>query len=272
MYRTLFENRYFTISSYGLFLTLAFVSFYIILSYRGAKRQISSSSILTLYFIIFFSAIAGARLIYILFHAQANHGSLINAFNPFQKTGCTGVRGLSLLGGLIFALFAAAVFCLLKKISLLKLADAMAPAFGLGLFFSRIGCFLNGCCFGTPSSLPWAVSFPLPSPAALQFYRIPLHPTQLYEATGGLIIFFIILCIDRRKWPEGFLFCVLCWTYAPLRFVTDLFKYRGSIDSYSLLPSQYTSLFIFIFGFIFLAWIVFRQKKSAPEKVRSKNP
>jgi phosphatidylglycerol---prolipoprotein diacylglyceryl transferase len=68
--------------------------------------------------------------------------------------------GLEFLGGVVMAVCVMILYCILKKLPALKFLDILAPTVMLGLAFGRIGCLLNGCCFGQPSSLPWAIRFP----------------------------------------------------------------------------------------------------------------
>jgi prolipoprotein diacylglyceryltransferase len=68
--------------------------------------------------------------------------------------------GMMFFGGFIGGFLAGMIYLKKQKISVLQVADIAAPAIAIGVFFTRIGCFLNGCCFGTPSTLPWAIKFP----------------------------------------------------------------------------------------------------------------
>ena len=70
-----------------------------------------------------------------------------------------------------------------KRLPILKFADILAPSIALGAFFGRLGCFMNGCCYGRACDLPWAIRFPETNPTHGQ----PVHPTQIYEA---LALFF----------------------------------------------------------------------------------
>jgi phosphatidylglycerol:prolipoprotein diacylglycerol transferase len=112
--------------------------------------------------------------------------------------------------GIFGALFGACVFGWLylrrKKVSFLAYADAATPAIALGYSVARIGCFLNGCCFGTVSDVSWAVRFPRGTLAFTSHLEkgwvhvhdalsLPVHPTQLYHAAVGLALYLIL-----RKW------------------------------------------------------------------------
>ena len=118
-------------------------------------------------------------------------------------------------GGAVLALVLATMFVALRyRISPGKLGDAMVPAVGLGIAIARIGCFLQGCCYGTPCSWPWCVAFPQPSnvwdrhrvsglvpPDAT--HSAPVHPLQLYFAAVGLLILLTALWLHPRKRYDG---------------------------------------------------------------------
>jgi prolipoprotein diacylglyceryltransferase len=95
-----------------------------------------------------------------------------------------------------------------------KFADALVPTFGLGIAVARTGCYLHGCCFGTPCALPWCVSFPPGSDSyALQVstgllapdaaHAAPVHPLELYFATTGVLLTIVGLWLYRRKAYDG---------------------------------------------------------------------
>jgi phosphatidylglycerol:prolipoprotein diacylglycerol transferase len=139
------------------------------------------------------AGIVGARLL----DLATNWG--VYAADPGQIYGFD-FHGFSLYGGLILALWAGALLSWALHLPLWKLADSAVPAMVAGIVLMRIGCFLNGCCFGTVTSLPWGVTFPAGSPAwswqlaagqsgLLGFTGLvlPVHPTQVYEIIAALV-------------------------------------------------------------------------------------
>lgn len=120
-----------------------------------------------------------------------------------------------------------------KKVSCFSYADASVPAIALGYAVARIGCFLNGDDFGTLSSLPWAVQFPTRTLAYedhllegwIQWddeLSLSVHPTQLYHATVGLALFFI-LRRWKSRWPGSRLAFALAG-YGVTRFALQFFR------------------------------------------------
>jgi len=121
-------------------------------------------------------------------------------------------EGFSLYGGAIFAVIAGAVIGQIKKINLLKFADSVIPFVGIGIALMRIGCFLNGCCFGKETNLPWGVKFPYLSPAHIEQISgniissttvHAVHPTQIYELIAALIGTLMALIIIKKGKPAG---------------------------------------------------------------------
>lgn len=124
--------------------------------------------------------------------------------------------GLTYYGGFLLAVPAGLWYARRKGLGVLRIADLTAPFIAFGLFFGRMGCFFNGCCFGRHTDVPWAVDFPgHPS----------VHPTQLYEAGGALAIFSLLYFVVRpRKRAHGQVFAALLVVYGVLRFVLEFFR------------------------------------------------
>jgi phosphatidylglycerol:prolipoprotein diacylglycerol transferase len=117
---------------------------------RAKNRGINPNDIMDLSVIILISSIVGSRLMYVVFHLDEFRGRWLDTINPFQSDGQIGLAGLTLLGGVLLAFISSYLFLRHRKLSFLKFADVVMPSVGLGIFLTRIGCFLNGCCFGLP--------------------------------------------------------------------------------------------------------------------------
>jgi phosphatidylglycerol:prolipoprotein diacylglycerol transferase len=109
----------------------------------------------------------------------------------------------------------------------LEALDIDFPALALYGALARFGCFSAGCCHGKPAwDLPWAVVFD--HPASSSIYRgIPVHPTQLYEAAGDLVIFSLLIALRNRPAFKGALIWVYLLAYGLLRFCVEF--YRGDV-------------------------------------------
>lgn len=224
MHSLLFRVGPFAIRSYGLMLALAFF-FGLWLAVKRAQRVgVEPSQMMDMSVWGIVTGIIGARLTYVAFHWGQYSDNPISIINPFGPEGF-GISGLILYGGLIPALAVGFLYIRRHRLPFWRTADAFAPSIALGIFLVRMGCFLNGCCFGKPSQLPWAMGFPPDSPAGFVFPHTPIHPTQLYSSAYGLIIFGLLLFLERFRKSDGFTFWLLLAFYAVARFVVDSARY-----------------------------------------------
>lgn len=266
MYPELLRLGRFEIRAYGMMLAISFLVGIYWSMYRAQKRGIDRNHIMDISVFIVLCAIVGARFMYVVTHLEEFRGHWLDTINPFPSSGEIGIGGLTMLGGVILALTAILIYCQIKKISVLRLCDVMAPAFGLGIFLTRIGCFLNGCCFGRPSDLPWGMTFPLISLAGSILPDVHLHPTQLYSSFYGLVILIVILLLDRKPRFDGFLLSVFFMLYGVFRFVVDFMRYYDYEPSVRLhvfgmlfTINQVISFLMFLGGLFF--FVVLRRRK-----------
>jgi phosphatidylglycerol---prolipoprotein diacylglyceryl transferase len=207
---------------------------------------------------VLLSAIFGSRLLYVIMHWSEFQNDLVSTFAFWHG----GLQGLMFYGGLLGALIMGVAFAASNRLSLLAMLDAAIPSIVLGEFFTRIGCFLNGCCFGQPCSLPWGVHFPANSPAgAAGLAQQAIHPTQLYSSLAGLVLFVIALILERRKWRRGMLFGVILLLYAAFRFGIDFVRYYE--DSGNFWSNQGISLGLAALAIGVILWIAKRRQAPA---------
>ena len=125
--------------------------------------------------------------------------------HPLWMLGLIGVRSQpAVMGGMALALAAMGAFAFFTELPFRRTLDALAPAFALGLAISSVGAFVAGADFGTPTSLPWAVTY-IKRLASLWYgtpLGTPLHPVQLYEALIELCLFALLLAMiaTRKSW------------------------------------------------------------------------
>jgi phosphatidylglycerol---prolipoprotein diacylglyceryl transferase len=136
-----------------------------------------------------------------------------------------------------------------------KLADLFSPPIALGLFFGRIGCFLAGCCYGQETSLPWGVVFT--DPNSLARLNVPLHPTQLYDAVSGLVLFLFLIWISRRKVFEGQVFWLFILLYSITRFFIEMLRGdpRGFLFGDFISTSQGIGIFLTLIALFMLFYL-----------------
>lgn len=122
----------------------------------------------------------------------------------------------------------------------------MSPFIALGYAITRIGCFLNGCCYGHITSAPWGVVFP-----AIDSY--PRHPTQLYASASVLLIFFLLRYLRKFSFFPGFIFVWFLILYGLYRFVVEFFRVSEAVF-WVLSPAQLVALPFIIAGLAVLFW------------------
>ncbi|MBD3392975.1 MAG: prolipoprotein diacylglyceryl transferase [Chitinivibrionales bacterium] len=227
MHPILFQIGKLPIHSYGFMLALSFLLGIWFGGWRAKRRGLDGDVLSDVGFWIILAAIVGARLYYVVLHFEEFSDNILGVINPFHG-GSMGIGGLVMYGGYIGAILAGVAYFRIKKIPFLPYADAAAPTIGFGIFLTRIGCFLNGCCFGAPTEASWGVDFPSSCPAGhyqLGVHADALHPSQLYLSAGGLIIALIILALGRKKVFAGFEFFLFGILYSILRFAVDFTRY-----------------------------------------------
>lgn len=225
------------IYSYGFMLMIAFIVGTVFLVYEGKREKISSDVVLDLMTFVIVGSIIGARIVYVLLMPEEFRATLSDTGEQIAGAPWWDITrgGLSIHGGVLGALFAGMIFCKLKKLSFWKIADFTILAVPLGIFFGRIGCYLNGCCFGKEFadqvSKPWWTKYPsnpLPegiippypwSPDMIQPFR---HPAPLYMAGAMLLLFFWLRYFKHNKARfAGHTFLMFILTYSVIRFIQE---------------------------------------------------
>ena len=237
------------IYSYGFLVALAFLSGIFLSIYFAKKEGLSAEAILDLAVYVIISSILGARLFYVVGQWQEYRDNPIEIF-MLQK------GGLVFLGGLLLGLLTIVAFARVKKIPLLKLLDAIAPGVLLGYSIGRIGCFLNGCCFGVPANNFLGVVFPPNSLAGSYFPDAHLYPTQLFSSAAMFLACLALVWTYRHKRYDGQIFYWGLILYSIYRFLIEFLRY-SPIHWLALTPSQW----IVLFGLIYGSWGLFHHGK-----------
>ncbi len=266
MHPVIFQWGKLVIHSYGLMLALSFLLGIWFSGWRAKRNGLDPTVVADIGFWIILSAIIGSRLYYVVLHFEEFKGNYISIFNPFHGD-TLGIGGLVMYGGMIGAVLAGVIFFRINKLPFLPYADMCSPAMGFGIFLTRIGCFLNGCCYGQPTEAGFGVPFPAHSPAGV--HQITLHatkliPSQLYLSAGGLLIAIVILIAGRKKMFDGFQFYLTVVLYSILRFIVDFTRfYKDDERIASLSHNQIDCIVIFIvFAGLILKNVLFKPEEN----------
>src|SRR5713101_3310162 len=240
MHPRLFELGPITVYTYGVLLAAAYLLGLKLAMVRAAKRGLDSARVLDLGIYIIIAALVGAKLLL-----------LVTDFRTFKNDPrelLTLARsGGVFYGGLILAVIVAVWYIRRIGLPLWTTCDVFAPGIALGHVVGRFGCFFAGCCYGKPTTVPWAITFTDPFAAANTGtpLNVPLHPTQLYEAGAEALILVALLATESRgRRFAGRTFWLYMLLYAISRFIVEMFRGdpRGTVFMFS--TSQFISVIL----------------------------
>jgi phosphatidylglycerol:prolipoprotein diacylglycerol transferase len=211
--------------AYGLMLALSFFIGLALIVREARRLGVDPERASNLAFLLIAFGVLGARIGYVVYHPGEFADHPFNVINPFASGERFGIAGLNLQGGMLLAFIAGWIYVRRSKISFPAMLDTVVPAVAFGIFLTRIGCFLNGCCFGVPASVPWAVTFPPESPAYAFLGATAVHPTQLYSSAYGLVLFLLLFWINGRPHRVGVTTSVFFMMEAVFRFAIEFVRY-----------------------------------------------
>ena len=243
MHPIAFQLGSFTIHWYGVMIALAFLAGLWTATRRARRENIPGEKIADVVLWLMIGSIIGARFVYVTTYWKDEF-----ADQPLSEIFMIQHGGLVYYGGLIGAILATYIYLRWKKMPLWKTADVLAPSIALGNVFGRIGCLLNGCCYGRACSLPWAIRFPADNP--LHPPTTPVHPTEIYDALDNFILYLLLAWLFRHKKFDGQVFASYLIGYAVTRTLMECFRgdYPPDHIHYGLTPGEVVSIPIFIAG------------------------
>ena len=202
----------FEIRWYGLMYILGFLSSYLLFRRQVKKKRpegITPQTVENLYFWLILALVAGARLGYVIFY---NPGFYIR--EPL-KIFAVWEGGMSFHGGLIGILITGILFTRAHRLDFWLMTDLFVPTIPPGLFFGRMGNFINGELYGRPTDAPWGMIFP-------EGGNLPRHPSQLYEAfLEGILIFLVLWFIKDKIKKRGLILSIFLILYGVFRFLAE---------------------------------------------------
>ena len=207
---------FFGVRWYGIFIALAIISIVLWAAWqirRGAK--ISYETLFTAALVGIPSGIVFARLLHVIDlwdHYSQNLGQII------------GAAGLTAYGAVLGAALGIWIYSKFSKLQFSYFADLVAPAIISAQAIGRVGCTINGCCYGieAPTWLPWSIVYTHPNSFAP--LGVATHPTTVYELIYNLIVFAVLLKLRGRFKPDGSLFLIYLSLYSLWRLATDFLR------------------------------------------------
>ncbi len=229
----------FSVYSYGFMLVVAF-SLSSWLARQEAKRQrVNPETIFNFLFEVFIFGVIGARIFYVIENMGYYSKNLLEII-------MLQYGGLSWFGGLIMGAVSGIIYLRKKRLGVYSILDLVSPFVVLGQALGRIGCLLNGCCFGKVSS--YGIYF--------EVHKLVLLPTQIYSAVILLIIFIVLRLLQNKTRPAGMIFFTYLFLYSIKRFFIEFWRADNPVILSGLTLFQILSILVFCVSSVKLILIV----------------
>jgi len=221
--------------SYGLCIAAGVLLSVFLMNRRALREGFPrSEEVFDMAFVVLVWGFLGARFFYVIQNLSYYMAEPLKIFAVWEG-------GLIFYGGAIAAFLGFWLMARKKKWPFWKTLDFLVPYVALTHAFGRIGCFLNGCCYGKVCDLPWAVRFPQLSYA--------VHPTQLYEALYDLVLFAFLIKREKRVRFEGEISLLYFLLYGMGRYLIEFLREPGWMWM-GLTSNQWLSVAIMVTAFI----------------------
>jgi phosphatidylglycerol:prolipoprotein diacylglycerol transferase len=242
-----------------MMLVLAFIFAPWLAWWRARREGLDGDVILDMGFWIFVAGLIGARTFYCIEYWGQDIHSLWDAVQYWRG-------GIVYYGGGIGALVGFFGYWWFHRFPVRAYLDVIAPSIALGTFFGRLGCFLNGCCYGDLCRLPWSVSFPAGSPSWAHQLKaglisegasasLPVHPTQLYSSLDALIALVLLTAYYPLRRRDGEVMGLLLVTYPVTRFLIEYLRNDEPAFVAGLTISQAISVGLLLAAIVYWAWL-----------------
>ena len=231
MYPVLCEFPGFILYTQTVFFLLAFIAGVLVAVHEGKRWKINRLELTDVILWGFLGSFLGARLLFLLLFQEQHSFSLSELCTLGTLDGGFSFHGGFLVGGIVVL-----ATVLHHHLPVWRVADTLAPGLAVALFFMRLGCLLNGCDYGIPTTVPWGI----PLHDALR------HPIQLYEGVGNLLLLPLLVYMNKKPVKPGITFLTYLVLSALLRFGVDFYRDELGTVWQGLLISQWLALGIFI--------------------------
>lgn len=247
MYPTLFSYGPLVIHSYGVLVAIGVLIAVYLLRQNAERVGVQPNFVVDLALFVVLVGFLGARLFYVALYWDYFRAAPLEMIQIWKG-------GLVWYGGFAGGWIGFYLFTRFKHLPFMVLLDLFVPAVALAQGFGRIGCFLNGCCFGIKTNVPWAVHVP--------FSDHPIHPTQLYESAFCFLLAGFLFLLWRRRLATGFVSFMYFLLYPTGRFFLEFLRGDNPDLIYSLTqPQLVSSGLIVVTAIVFTTWFVYGAAK-----------
>ncbi len=251
MFPRLFQIGSFSLPTYGALVAIAFLTALWLTTKFAKEHGVNSEKVVNLGVYCALVGMLGAKIMMIALDPEYRvHPGEIFTRETLQSAGI-------FYGGFIAALLFAYFYMRRQRLAVLPTADLFAPGVAIGHGIGRLGCFAAGCCWGKPTSLPWAVTFTSKDTTTGVPLGVPLHPTQLYEALAEGIICLILIWRLKRGHQDGQIIGLYLLLYGMVRFAVEFLRVHDGSNPFGgpFVLEQWISLGVAVVG----AWLVSRR-------------
>jgi len=255
MHKVLFNIGGFPVYSYGLMLIIAFFVGVAIARARAPRYGLKPEQIWDVSFWVLISGVLGARVVFILQELPYYLKNLDQLFS-------LRFDGLTSYGGLLGGLIAFLVWSWRAKVPTLKLLDCAAPAVFIGHAIGRVGCLLNGCCYGGQCDLPWGI--PIQDEHG---HLLPglYHPAQIYDSFFNLVGFAVAMLIARRGLKTGQMTALFLILHGLARVIYEFWRINTTSATFLGMPFTEAQLVSALMALVGAALYVSFGKRGAAE-------
>lgn len=248
------------IFGYGLMLFFAFLGSMHLAARRARREGLDPEVVYDLALWVFIGGILGARGFYVAQYWGTQIRSFWEIFEIWKG-------GIVLYGSIFGGTLTFFLYRSLRPFPLLPMLDVVAPALAFGIAIGRLGCLLNGCCWGDSCDLPWAVQFPRDSPPwNAELARglihpdaarsLPLHPTQIYSTIDGMILLILLNAYYPLRRRDGEVMGLMMICYPITRFLIEDLRGDEGIFAAGMTVSQCISIGFFVFGLLYWGFLL----------------
>jgi phosphatidylglycerol:prolipoprotein diacylglycerol transferase len=288
LFRIHLFGREIPIYGYGLMLVVAFLACVQTSRWLAGRKGMNPDHFVDATLIALITGLIGARLCHVVENIPEYTRSDLTVAQNVYNIANTREGGLTFYGGFIFATPCVIAYGIYRKANILLGMDIVAPVLMVGLGFGRIGCFLNGCCYGAQCSLPWAVSFPYYSNAYIEQSEagkisipeqlrgssggpmnpqlppvsdtprlhalaasspaLPVHPAELYSSFTAFLLAALLIAYLGLPHENGKVFALMMMLEGVARYVLELIRVEPSVWTVKVFGQEYGMSISMIMG------------------------